>query len=97
MPMTVCITRDVPDRTRGFLSSVMPELAPGIYVSGDLSQAVRDRILTVLTEWHYATATQGSVILVWKEQAQAGGIGIKAIGTPKREIIDLDGVLVSKW
>ena len=30
MPMTVVITRDVEDRYRGFLSSVMLELAPGV-------------------------------------------------------------------
>ena len=44
MAMTVIVTRDVPGRTRGFLSSVMPEPAPGTYTAGNLSKAVRERI-----------------------------------------------------
>lgn len=33
MPMTVVVTRDVPDRFRGFLVSVMLEIAPGVYTA----------------------------------------------------------------
>ena len=31
MPLTLVVTRDVADRYRGFLGSVMPEVAPGVY------------------------------------------------------------------
>ena len=31
MPMTIVVTRDVPDRYRGFLASIMPEAGPGVY------------------------------------------------------------------
>ena len=30
MPMTVVVTRDVEDRYRGFLTSIMLEVAPGV-------------------------------------------------------------------
>ena len=38
MPMTVVVTRDVEARYRGFLASVMLEVAPGVYVSPNLSR-----------------------------------------------------------
>jgi CRISPR-associated protein Cas2 len=96
MPMTVIVTRDVPDRTRGFLGSIMPEPAPGVYVSGELSKAVRERAWAVLSDWHAATA-RGSVVLLWKDNDQPGGIGLLTLGTPPRRLADIDGVLVSIW
>jgi len=49
MPMTVVVTRDVESRYRGFLASVMLEIAPGVYVSPNLSAGVRERIWSVLS------------------------------------------------
>jgi len=58
MPMTVVVTRDVPDRFRGFLASCMLEIAPGVYTQPRLSAGVRERVWTVLADWH-ATLDQG--------------------------------------
>lgn len=52
MPFTVAVTRDVEDRYRGFLGSIMLELAPGVYAQPRLSAGVRGRILAVLADWH---------------------------------------------
>jgi CRISPR-associated endoribonuclease Cas2 subtype I-E len=41
MPMTVIVTRDEPARTRGFLASIIPEPAPGLYTAADLTKGVR--------------------------------------------------------
>lgn len=38
MPMTVIVTRDVAQRFRGFLSSVMLEIAPGVYTSPTMTR-----------------------------------------------------------
>lgn len=97
MPMTVIVTRDVPGRTRGFLASVMPEPAPGVYTAAELSKGVRERIWAVLSNWHQATGTTGSVVMVWRDPGQPGGLGIQSLGTPPRRLTDLDGVLVSVW
>ena len=51
MPITVIITRDVEDRYRGFLSSVMLEIAIGVYTSPRLTKAVRERIWSVVSDW----------------------------------------------
>lgn len=96
MPMTVIVTRDVPMRTRGFLASIVPEPAPGVYTAADLSRSVRERIWAVVSEWHAATG-EGSVVMIWRDNRAPGGLGLSTLGTPPREVVDLDGVLVSRW
>ena len=96
MPMTVIVTRDVPDRTRGFLASLMPEPAPGVFASGNLSKAVRERAWSVVSDWHRQTA-RGSVVLLWRDDQAPGGLGLATLGSPPRRLADLDGVLVSVW
>lgn len=96
MAMTVIVTRDVPERTRGFLASLMPEPAPGVYAAGDLSKAVRERAWAVVSDWHAETG-RGSLVLLWKDDKAPGGLGLAVLGTPPRRLADLDGVLVSVW
>ncbi|MDR3518485.1 MAG: type I-E CRISPR-associated endoribonuclease Cas2e [Azospirillaceae bacterium] len=95
MPMTILITRDVPDRVRGFVGSVMLELGPGFYVAPVLSAAVRNRIWQVLTDWQGELA-QGSVVLAWQDARATGGIGLSFLGTPAREIVEHDGLYLSR-
>ena len=68
MPMTIVVTRDVEDRYRGFLSSVMLELAPGVYTGPRMSRGVRERVWHVLSDWH-ATLGRGAVLMTWRETA----------------------------
>ena len=44
MPMCVIVTRDVENRYRGFLGSVMLEIAPGVYAYPRLNVKVRKQI-----------------------------------------------------
>ena len=60
MPMTVVVTRNVAPRYRGFLASVMLEIAPGVYTSPRMSRAVRERVWEVLTGWFDTKATVGA-------------------------------------
>ena len=93
MPMTVVVTRDVPDRYRGFLASVMPEVAPGVYVSPELSKGVRERVWSVLSDW-WSAMPGGSVVMTWRDRSATGDLGLAMLGTPPVELADLDGVLV---
>lgn len=93
MPMTVIVVRDVADRYRGFLSSVMPEIAPGVFVSPDLSRAVRERIWAVVSGW-WDAVPGGSVVLTWRDDTAAGRLGLLTLGLPRRELVDLDGMLL---
>jgi CRISPR-associated protein Cas2 len=95
MPMTVIVTRDVADRFRGFLASVMPEISTGVYSAPELSKAVRERIWVVLSDW-WVTLPGGSILMVWKDDQAPGRLGVSSLGIPSRKLADLDGVLVTQ-
>lgn len=95
MPMTVIVTRDVADRYRGFLSSIMPEVSTGVFTAPEMTRNVRERIWAVLSDW-WSTIPGGSILLLWKDDAAPGRLGIKSLGSPSRELADLDGVLVTR-
>ena len=95
MPMAMVVTRNVEDRYRGFLTSVMLEIAPGVYVAPDLSEGVRTRVWNVLSAW-WATLRTGSVVLVWRDTNAVGNLRIRTLGEPPKEIVDADGVLLVK-
>lgn len=93
MPLTVIITRDVEDRYRGFLGSTMLELAPGVYAQPRMSAGVRGRVWTVVEEW-YARLRRGSIVMCWAEIGAAGGLGLKTLGEPAKDVVAHDAVLL---
>lgn len=93
MSLTLIVTRDVTSRYRGFLASVMPEIAPGVYVSTTMTTGVRDRVWTVATDWWHA-APGGSIVMAFPDSAAPGQLGIRSLGQPPTELADLDGVRV---
>ncbi|MDE2850456.1 MAG: type I-E CRISPR-associated endoribonuclease Cas2e [Acidobacteriota bacterium] len=95
MPMTMVVTRDVEARYRGFLASAMLEVAPGVYVSPDLSAGVRERIWTVVEDW-FTTLGNGAVAMIWRDTNAAGGLALRHLGDPPNDIWDADGVLLVK-
>ena len=95
MPMTVVVTRDVEQRYRGFLASAMLEVAPGVYVSPNLSSGVRERIWLVLDDW-FGALGNGAVAMIWRDGAADGGLALRHLGDPPKEIRDADGVLLVK-
>ncbi len=95
MPMTVVVTRDVESRYRGFLASAMLEVAPGVYVSPDLSHGVRERIWIVISTW-YDVLNRGAVVMMWRDSTASGGLALRHLGDPPKEIRDADGVLLVK-
>lgn len=95
MPMSMVVTRNVQSRYRGFLTSLMLEVAPGVYVAPDLSASVRTRVWKVLAAW-WATLGTGSVVLVWRDPKAVGKLRIETLGEPPKEIVDADGILLLK-
>ncbi len=93
MSLTLVVTRDVAARYRGFLSSVMPEIAPGVYVSTDMTKGVRDRVWTVVTDW-WDSAPGGSVVMAYPDAQAAGRLGVRVLGVPPVSLADLDGIRV---
>ena len=95
MAMTVIVTRDVELRYRGFLASVMLEVAPGVYVSPNLSVSVRDRVWETLQKW-FQNIGNGSVAMIWQDARATGGLRLRNLGNPPKEIWDADGILLTK-
>lgn len=95
MSITVVVTRNVSNRIRGFLSSSMLELAPGVYSGARLSIAVRDRIWNVLQEW-FSAEIDASIVMVWQEAQMPGGQAVKFLGVPPVDLVELDGVILTR-
>lgn len=95
MSMTLAVTRNVSNRMRGFLASSMLELAPGVYSAPRLSPAVRDRIWAVLEDW-FRAEKEASVVMVWQDANMPGGQNVKTLGLPPVELVELDGLIVTR-
>jgi CRISPR-associated protein Cas2 len=93
--MTVVVTRDVAPRIRGFLTSCMLEVAPGVYVSPRMTRAVRERVWDVVSEWFDYT-TGGCMMMTWRDPHWPGGMGLALLGTPPREIREHDGMYLAR-
>lgn len=102
MTMTVVVTRNVAPRFRGFLASVMLEIAPGVYTAPKLSKGVRDRVWDVLSDWFAAGATVGdhpgdvaSIIMTWRDKNAEGGQKISTLGVPAKTLVEADGIVLA--
>ncbi len=94
--MTVVVTVNVEGRYRGFLASVMLEIAPGVYTSPDMTSGIRDRIWDVLMRWH-GELGNGSIVVTWRDPSAVGQQSIRSLGDPPKEIVDADGVYLVRY
>ena len=94
--MTVIVTVNVEGRYRGFLASVMLEIAPGVYTSPDMTAGIRDRVWDVLTGWH-SQLGQGSIVMTYRDPSAVSGQNLRTLGDAPKEIVDADGVYLVKY
>ena len=90
--MTIVVTRNVPDRYRGFLASCMLELAPGVYASPDMSRAVRDRVWAVCCDWSELLPADAGVLMTYRDRESPSGLSVVVLGWPKKEFAEIDGI-----
>lgn len=95
MSMTVVVTRNAPGRIRGFLASVMLEIAPGVYSAPRISPAVRERVWTVLSEW-FSQQGDTSVVMTWQDRDTPGGQTVRTLGTPPIDLVTVDGLVLAR-
>lgn len=95
MPMTMVVTRNVSDRTRGFLASTMLELAPGVYSAPRLSAAVRSRVWGVLEDW-WPYERDASLVMVWSDAQTPGGQRVSTLGLPSIDLPEIDGIVLAR-
>jgi len=91
MALVTIVIRDMPDRFHGFLSSVMLEVAPNVFISPRMNPGVRERVWQVITGWH-GNLPQGSAVMVWRDANAVGGVGLAHLGDPPRELFEADGM-----
>ncbi len=91
MALVMIVIRNVADRFHGFLSSVMLEIAPNVFVSPRMNPGVRERVWKVVTDWH-GHEPQGSLVMVWRDLDAVGGVAVASLGNPPRELIEADGM-----
>ena len=94
--MTVVVTVNVEGRYRGFLASVMLEIAPGVYTSPQLTAGIRNRIWDVLRRWH-GELGNGSIVMTWRDPAAVGEQSIRTLGDSPKELVDADGIYLVKY
>lgn len=95
MALVMIVTRDVVGRFHGFLASVMLEIAPNVFVAPRMNKGVRERTWDVVADWH-GKEPQGSLVMVWRDLNEVGGIGIAHLGTPSRELVEMDGMWLTR-
>jgi len=95
MSMTVVVTRNASGRVRGFLASVMLELAPGVYSSPRVSPAVRERVWAVLESW-FPNEREASIVMLWQEHSVPCGQAVRVLGSPPIELVLQDGLVLAK-
>ena len=95
MALVMIVTRDVADRYRGFLASIMLEVAPAVYVSPRMYPGVSSRTWDVLSSWH-SEEPRGSITMVWRDVNETGGVGIESLGEPPRQLVEVDGTWLVK-
>lgn len=66
-----------------------------MYLSNSHSPAVRQRILEVLKEW-FSFEEEASIVSVWKDSSKPGGLSMKRFGLPPLDLLELDGLLVTR-
>ena len=93
MPLSVVIVRDVEDRHRGFLGSAMLELSTGVFAHPKMSAGVRGRLRAAPADWHGALG-RGSGLMTWADRGAPGGLGLRTLGEPPRDVQDHEGVLL---
>lgn len=92
--MVVIVTRDVPDRFRGFLASCMLEIGPGVYTAPRMNSGVRERVWAVLSDWH-ASQQQGSIVMTWRDPTTPTGQSVSVCGCPHVRITEIDGAFLA--
>ncbi len=95
MSMTVVVTRNVPDRFRGFLASCMCEIAPGVYTAPRMNAGIRERVQKVLQEW-FEPDTDWGIVMTWVDQKQPGGQSLWNLGSPRTELRKHCGIFLAK-
>lgn len=69
----------------------MPEVAPGVYISPSVTAGIRDRTWDIMETW-WDEIPGGSIVLAYASKNEPGGLGLRVLGLPPVELVDVDGI-----
>jgi CRISPR-associated protein Cas2 len=80
---------------RGFLSSSLLELVPGVYCGARVTPAVRERIWAVVEAWFLAER-DASIVMVWREPSVPGEQAVRILGAPPVDLVEHEGIILTR-
>jgi CRISPR-associated protein Cas2 len=92
MGLTVVVTRNAPDRLRGFLRSTMVEVSSHTFLSVFLTKRAREAIWAEVAPFG---SDNVSVLMVYEDSTLATRCVVRISGEPQRDFLVLDGLLLS--
>lgn len=84
--MVVVLTENVPEGLRGELTRWLLEVKTGTFI-GNISAAVREQIWSEVK----SQVSAGAALLIYSAQNEQG-FSIEMHNTPKRRVIDVEGI-----
>lgn len=91
--MLVIAIENAPPKLRGYLSSWSLQVSSGVYVA-NLPKRIREEIWATVERWSTART---SAVMIWSANTTEQGLDYCSIGTPRRAVRRIEGLLVSVW
>lgn len=91
--MLVLTIECAPPKVWGYCSSWALQVATGVYVA-NLPAKTRDEIWNQVVEW---SDDETRAVMVWDSPASEQGLEHRVLGSPRRRVVEREGLLVSTW
>lgn len=91
--MLVVVIESAPPKIHGYCSSWALQVATGVYVA-NLPAKVRDEIWLQVLDW---ADSKTDAVMIWSAQGSEQGLEFRSIGSPRRRVIEREGLLISTW
>lgn len=91
--MLVLTLECAPPKLVGYCSSWALQIATGVYVA-NLPAAQREKIWETIIKW---ADPDTRVVMVWASSRTEQGIDFRKLGTPRRNVVEREGLLISSW
>lgn len=91
--MLVLVLECAPPKLVGFCSSWALQVSTGVYVA-NLPAKQREEIWEQVVAW---SSSDTRAVMLWPSPDNEQGLSHRTLGTPRRRVVDREGLLVSTW
>lgn len=89
--MIVMVLNNPPPKVKGYVTSLMCEVSPNVFLAAKLNVQVRNRIIEIVWKW-YEDSVIGGASLFWTER---GEVKMKVVGEPI-EVVPVQGLCLMR-